>query len=420
VQRTTATSALDWRLVSPLLVVGLLVVGLLVGASAGVAGVAGDPFAQQEEIDPDDVLITVDVDADGDAVWTIEYRVRLSTSDEERAFEEFRTDLEANPEAYTDRFRGRMETTVGEAANATGREMNVSNVSVTAERREIPQEYGVVTYRFRWGGFATVEDGRIAAGDAIDGMFLDEESSLIVSWPDSHELDEASPEPAETRDGSVVWVGPVDFAGGEPRIAAVPDSVVNSIPSRLPILAVVGILVVLGGVLAYSRRDRESPSSATETEATAAETGSAAAGAAAADEPAAESVSGGGSATESAATDGPEERDDAADESTEDGSTEDDVTDDDTDVPPVDADLLSNEEQVLRLVDREGGRMKQKRVAEELDWTAAKTSQVVTGLRDEGDLEGFRLGRENVLTLPDEDSGDGDDTADPGRDESGD
>ena len=44
--------------------------------------------------------------------------------------------------------------------------------------------------------------------------------------------------------------------------------------------------------------------------------------------------------------------------------------------------------------------MKQKRVAEELDWTAAKTSQVVTGLRDEGDLDGFRLGRENVLSLP--------------------
>ncbi|WP_232745064.1 helix-turn-helix transcriptional regulator [Halorubrum aethiopicum] len=415
-QRTTALSTLDWRLVSPILVVGLLVAGLLVGASAGVAGVAGDPFAQQEEIDPDDVLITVDVDADGDAVWTIEYRVRLSTSDEERAFEEFRTDLEANPEAYTDRFRGRMETTVGEAANATGREMNVSNVSVTAERREIPQEYGVVTYRFRWGGFATVEDGRIAAGDAIDGMFLDEESSLIVSWPDSHELDAASPEPAETRDGSVVWVGPVDFAGGEPRVSMVPDSVVDSIPSGLPILAAVGLLVVLGGALAYSRRDRESPSA--EAEPTPAETGAAATGAAA----------GGGSSTEPGATDAPEERDDADDESTEDGSMDDDTTDDgstddDADAPPVDADLLSNEEQVLRLVEHEGGRMKQKRVAEELDWTAAKTSQVVTGLRDEGDLEGFRLGRENVLTLPDEDSsdrGDGGDTTDPGRDDPGD
>ncbi|MFW6318010.1 MAG: helix-turn-helix transcriptional regulator, partial [Halorubrum sp.] len=93
--------------------------------------------------------------------------------------------------------------------------------------------------------------------------------------------------------------------------------------------------------------------------------------------------------------------------------------------PPVDSDLLSNEEQVLRLIESEGGRMKQKQVAEELDWTAAKTSQVVTGLRDEGDLDGFRLGRENVLSLPDydpeadsgEDDGDGNGGGGNGGDE---
>ncbi|WP_246066483.1 DUF7345 domain-containing protein [Halorubrum cibi] len=398
-QRTTISATLAWRL----LAVGLLVGGLLAGASGGVAGVAGDPFAQQEEIDPDDVLITVDVDADGDAVWTIEYRVRLSTSDEERAFEEFRTDLEANSEAYTDRFRGRMETTVNESSSATGRDMSVSNVSVAAERREIPQEYGVVTYRFRWDGFATVEDGRIAAGDAIDGMFLDEESSLIVSWPDSHDLESASPAPAETRDGSVVWVGPVDFAGDEPRISMAPDSVVDSIPSGLPALAVVGLLAVLGGVAAYFRRDRESSSSPA-TGPTPVESGTTAGTAAADDDP----------ATESVAADAPDEPD-APDEA-DDGTTDDGAIDDEADVPPVDAELLSNEEQVLRLLDREGGRMKQKRVADELDWTAAKTSQVVTGLRDEGDLEGFRLGRENVLTLPEEgDGGDGDEDDGNGR-----
>ena len=45
--------------------------------------------------------------------------------------------------------------------------------------------------------------------------------------------------------------------------------------------------------------------------------------------------------------------------------------------------------------------MKQQEVAEALEWTDAKTSQVVGDLRDAGDLESFRLGRENVLTLPD-------------------
>jgi hypothetical protein len=69
------------------------------------------------------------------------------------------------------------------------------------------------------------------------------------------------------------------------------------------------------------------------------------------------------------------------------------------DGPP--PELLSNEERVLRLLDQHGGRIKQQQVAGELDWTDAKTSQVVSELREAGELESFRLGRENVLTLPD-------------------
>ena len=48
--------------------------------------------------------------------------------------------------------------------------------------------------------------------------------------------------------------------------------------------------------------------------------------------------------------------------------------------------------------------MKQAEIAEELGWTAAKTSQVTKRLRENGDLEAFRLGRENVLELSDKDN----------------
>ena len=371
-----------YRTTAVLVVACCLAVGVLAGASAGVGGVdTGDVVFQEEAIDPDDVLITVEIDADGDAVWSIEYRTRLVTDDNETAFEAFRSDLEANPEAYTDRFRGRMETTVADAESATGREMSVSNVSVTAERREIPQEYGVVVYRFRWNGFADVEDGRITAGDAIGGLFLDEQSSLILSWPESHELAEASPDPTERRDGAVVWVGPTDFTAGEPRIAAERGSVVTAVPSWLPLL--VGALLLVGVLAAYVRRERDATSDANGSAATPDADGSAATPE---------------RAESAAATADDAEPGDA--ETANDEETEDEAA------PPADEELLSNEEQVLRLIEREGGRMKQKRVAEELDWTDAKTSQVTTGLRDEGELDGFRLGRENVLSLPDDDEDD--------------
>lgn len=71
--------------------------------------------------------------------------------------------------------------------------------------------------------------------------------------------------------------------------------------------------------------------------------------------------------------------------------------------------LLSNEEQVVTLLEERGGRVKQQEVAEELGWTKTKTSYVVSKLRDEGRIHSFRLGRENVLSLSEpNESGGGD------------
>lgn len=68
--------------------------------------------------------------------------------------------------------------------------------------------------------------------------------------------------------------------------------------------------------------------------------------------------------------------------------------------------LLSNEEQVLRLLAEHDGRMKQQDVVQQLGWTDAKTSQVVSELREAGEIESFRLGRENVLSIAEEDGTD--------------
>ena len=370
--------------------------GFVVGL--GAASAPGEAPFEQMDIEADDVLMTVELDGSGSATWTIAYRTRLADADEESAFEELRDDIEADPESYTDRFRERMESTADAAAASTGREMSIENVTVRADRRELARTYGVVTYEFHWTGFAAVDGDRITAGDALDGLFLDDETSLIVAWSDEYRLTDTSPTPSETRDASVVWNGPVEFPGDEPRVAlervddgddgagdderategrdgaTAPDESISAIT----LLGVVVAIVVVGGATYYRRRvrtaadgddtPRDALGASTETNA----------GGAANDE------------TGSVETDG-----DAADGE----PTEDDADDADD----IDTTLLSNEEQVLRLIEAQGGRMKQADVAEELDWTAAKTSQVVTGLRDEEKLDGFRLGRENVLSLPDED-----------------
>ncbi|OSP08399.1 hypothetical protein B9H04_06180 [Halorubrum ezzemoulense DSM 17463] len=362
----------------------LAVVALLgaVGLALAAGGAGAVPFEggfAQMDVEPDDVSMAVAVQPDGDAQWTVEYRIRLGTDEEERAFEQLRADVENDTDAYTARFRDRMASTAATAESATGRNMTVSNATVPAERRELPQAYGVLTYRFEWTNFAAVDGDRLRVGDAVDGLFLDGSSSLIVAWPDGYRLGETTPEPSEVREGSVVWNGPVDFSAGQPRIAVAPAGPLSGVPTA-GLVALFAVLVV-AGTTAYRRRNAGDDGGegvvATDTA-----VGSETAG------------------SETAASDGTAASGESGLGGDGDADTSGESDDEADAAPTVDSDLLSNEEQVLRLIESQGGRMKQKQVAEELDWTAAKTSQVVTGLRDEGDLDGFRLGRENVLSLP--------------------
>jgi hypothetical protein len=333
--------------------------------------------------------------------------------------------------------------------------MRIENVSVTATRQQLPQDYGVVTYTFVWTNFAAVDDGEIRAGDALAGFFLDEETSLRFSWPDGYALDTAQPQPDDTRPESriVVWAGPLEFAQNEPVLVVVEqpanaddettsaggggagdggsdDGGTNDGIGSGALLALGAILVVAAGAsgwLAYRRygeRDADRGGASRE--------GVVAAGAGAGGtEP---DRSGRGASGEGA--DGSEEADESGDsegmdstgsgdesgssgsgeEADESGSGEDDAgdaaggaaagaDDSEADVRPWEDELLSNEERVLALVEHEGGRMKQQEVAQTLEWTDAKTSQVVRKMREADKLDAFRLGRENVLVLPGEEFG---------------
>lgn len=307
-------------------------------------------------VDPDSVRMAVALEPDGDARWTITYRVRLEDDDETAAFESLRDDVESNPGNYTERFARRMNGTVDAAENATGREMAVRNVTVDARLQELGRTYGILAYSFEWTGFAAVDGDSIAAGDALGGLFLDGQTTLVVSWPADYGLADARPDPDDDvgDERSVGWAGPVEFGADEPRVVVERDagSPLADLPSEGLLAAVLLALASVGAAVLWSRRRgvADVPAGAT----------------------GANDVTG--------------------------GPTPDDDAGDDPDEPP--EELLSNEEKVLKLVRERGGRVKQQEIVEELDWTDAKTSQVVRDLRDEGDLEGFRLGRENVLRLP--------------------
>ncbi|GGO02785.1 MULTISPECIES: helix-turn-helix transcriptional regulator [Haloarcula] len=356
------------RRIGSLLVALLLVTALLPATAAGAAfgGLS------QQSVDPDVVVMTADVQADGDAQWAVAYRIRLATDNDTQAFEELQADIRANETAYTDRFGDRMAGTARAAENATGREMAIENVSVTARQESFGQTYGVVTYRFRWTNFAATEDGRLTAGDALSGLFLDSETSLTMSWPAGYSAQTVAPAPDDRSNTSATWRGQQQFGTDEPRVVLAQTGGGGGdggLDTALVGGAVLVVLALVGGAY-WARRS---------------------------------GLFGGGDEG-----DEPVQQPTAASE----GGDGDTTTDTDSaaaagaagngaSAPP--AELLSNEEQVLKLLNENGGRIKQQEVASRLDWTDAKTSQVIGGLREDDELETFRIGRENVVTLPDTD-----------------
>ncbi|MFC6990132.1 helix-turn-helix transcriptional regulator [Haloplanus sp. GCM10025708] len=67
-----------------------------------------------------------------------------------------------------------------------------------------------------------------------------------------------------------------------------------------------------------------------------------------------------------------------------------------------DVSLLSDEERVEHLLERNGGRMKQAQIVRETGWSDAKVSQLLSSMAEEDRVEKLRLGRENLISLPDE------------------
>jgi hypothetical protein len=389
--------------------VALLFVVSSVAAGAD-PGVAPQPAADAE-VEYDSTLLRVDLGEGGNATWTIEYRVNLDDQNTTDAFESLQEDVRANRSEFESQFADRMNRTARAAENATDREMTIRNVSVGTSRDEI-QQVGIVAYTLTWTNFAVAPEGELRAGDAISGFVLDDGTTLFFTWPDAYGEVDVTPEADERRNGSATWIGPDTFANDEPRLVlerggdtpgadaptgdtptgdGPPVTETTTVPPGEggfdPLVFGVGVVFLLGLVAAAwyarGRAERDSWVPGATTGGTAGGPGGDAGGSDG-------NAGTGGASAGTAAAAGGGAGDDGEASGDAGGAAG----------PP--EELLSNEERVLRLLEGNGGRMKQQQVVTELDWTDAKTSQVVGSLREDEEIEVFRIGRENVLALPGE------------------
>ncbi|WP_254522025.1 helix-turn-helix transcriptional regulator [Natrinema caseinilyticum] len=361
------------------LVCVLVVVACSVAFVPGSAAVAADLGAQRAALqesgnesigleDADRIHVDVFIAENGTALVTVDYRFHLDDGNRTaEQWEGLRSDIESDPESYVTGERSKWNETLVKGENRTERDMNLSNISITVEENPAPRAIGHAKVTFQWSSFALVELNRIEAGAALSGFTLDDGTTLQFRWPEEYSVYEnegelqIDPSPTDQPDSSVAWQGSeTTFTDDQPRIVLVKngnagtESPSNEGPAMpwaivllsLALLAVVG---AAGWLVGRSRNGSVTFDPSTTVRRT-----------------------DGSSEAESTASDGP---------------------------PP---ELLSNEERVLRLLENRGGRIKQQEVVSELEWTEAKTSQVVGDLREDDEIDVFRIGRENVLALPEE------------------
>jgi uncharacterized membrane protein len=62
--------------------------------------------------------------------------------------------------------------------------------------------------------------------------------------------------------------------------------------------------------------------------------------------------------------------------------------------------FVTDRERVCELIRENGGRMKQSRIVDSVDWSKAKVSRLLAELEEEEEVTKLRLGRENLVCLP--------------------
>lgn len=357
------------------------------------------------EPDPKQV-IRVSIDESGDAQWTIESRFLLTDDDDVDDFNDWAERVTAGERnvAYD---RQWFEARASDAADRTDREMSIENAGwddprvqpaeddpiVDTESADMEDDdqlrVGVISYSVTWTNFATAENDRLYVGDAFDTSYgvwlsLSADQRLVIEYPDDYALETPT---------QLEWDGPYEFTEDELEIIFVQS---GGGDGGIDLSIVLGgglavlVIVAVAGVFFLTRRgtDADLPQPLARIR----------------------DVAGGrprsrsSSAGDQRKTDVDRRRDvDSPPEAA--GTSDDAATGTELEFKggidnEIDPELLSDEERVLRMLKRNGGRMKQAAIVTETGWSDAKVSQLLSQMDDEGDIEKLRIGRENLITLP--------------------
>ncbi|WP_418281369.1 helix-turn-helix transcriptional regulator [Halorubrum sp. DTA98] len=332
-----------------------------------------------------DTDIRIDLRPDRDARWAVVVRYELTDANETAVFESVGdrfVDGEIGPSATL------FERLADGASRNADREMRIEDVDRTVEVHDDVEEFdvdedavvavGELRLTFVWTEFLAADGETLVLGDALTTptndtwlRSLGEGQSIEIATPDGYSVSGTPGATVSLRDNAVIIDGPRAF-DDEERVAVVysPTGTVGSPPwTMLTVGIVLAALLIAVGLLGYRRVGSGGGSPAVGSDGSDPKPGT-------------------GSAAD--ADGGVETGTDGMGGSAADGSE-------------ADLSLLSDEERVERLLDRRGGRMRQADIVAETGWSDAKVSQLLSTMAADDRVEKLRLGRENLISLPDGD-----------------
>lgn len=362
----------------------IVILSLLAAGTGAAQPTVGETSLQGDvaaDDGPEETVITVHVRENGDAHWNVTTRFALADENETAAFDRLADDFE-DGDVETRFSIDVFERLAERSSDETGRRMSITDVQWTTHATN---ETGRLTLSFTWTEFARTEfarteEERLVVDDAFDrgsGTWLPSLSAnqtLVIVPPPGYAVTN-SPPGVGVNNGAIRVRGPHSFASNGLEITLEGDAeqgiaalLSDLNVQELSVLAVLLTAMGVGGfgVYVWTRR-RHGPSAGLRSEQreTVAE-----------HEPTAEAAAGANADGSDAVEDEP---DDVAEE------------------------LLSDEERIERLIERNDGRMMQAKIVKETGWSNAKVSQLLSSMDEEGRITKLRIGRQNLIAFPDED-----------------
>lgn len=360
-------------------------VGIVVLDSPTQSGPPSDQQSTQQPLElaqieqANETQFRITVSETGDARWTVEYRQRITDEQEIEDFRQYADRFNTEETETFSNFQQRADRLTQDGTEVTDREMNATDFEREARYSEISRD-GIIEMSFRWVGFAEQNGEQVIVSDVFDGGFVIlEDQRLRIERGENVTFDSVSPSPDqvdlsnETDPGEwVEWNGYREFSPGEIDVRLSPPDMEPTDPtdgsgsddgsdtggevpetggsgSGMMVPLMVGLLLLLGvggSAIWYSmaRTDQD----------------------------------------ESEESAGPSPQ---VDEQAEAGGALETEQ------------LLSDEDRVLKLLEDNGGRMRQVTIVEETEWSKSKVSMLLSDMEDEGEISKLRVGRENIISL---------------------